>query len=433
MRPKARLLVLLSLWLAFALAAAFVPALLPAWGGLGGALVVLALLDLTLLLRRRPPTLSRTVAPALSLGVFHRVSLRLENDGPARTVEVYDGAPTACEVEGQPQRVALPASGWAEVEYRARPRERGELRFGKAELLLTGPVGLLRRRVLAGEEEVVRVFPNFRQVAQLAMLALDQRTARMGIHLRRRRGEGTEFWELREYRQGDALRQIDWKAFSRRSQLISREYREEQNQQVVFLLDCGRRMHAAEGDITHFDHVLNAVLLLAYVALRQGDAVGVMTFSGQDRWLPPVKGRAGMNSILNAVFDLRTSTAPSDYAEAAQRLTSRQKRRALVVLLTNLRDDDTSDLATALAPVRKRHLLLLSSLREPELERAAADPIEGFDDALRVAATHHYLEARRRAHDLVRGQGVRLLDAEPDKLPVALVNRYLDIKKSGVL
>lgn len=434
LKPTRLLLVVLSGWVLLAVAVAFLPEQLAFWAGFGLVLLAATGLDALILLRRTPPSCERTVAPALSLGEWHPVTLKLEHEsGLPLVVEAFDGYPVSCELEGLPQRVRIPSAGFGELSYRLRPRERGELTFTPTEVLLTGPLGLLRRKMFLGESQQVRVFPNFRQVAKLAMLAVDNRTAHMGIHLRRRRGEGTEFFQLREYRDGDSLRQIDWKAVSRRHQLISREYREEQNQQVLFLLDCGRRMHTHDGDLTHFDHVLNAVLLLSYVALRQGDGVGVMTFSGNDRWLPPVRGGAAMHSVLNTVFDLQTSTAPSDFAEAASRLSSRQKRRALVVLITNLRDDDSEDLRKALAPLRKRHLLLVASLREPVLHEMLSQPIEDFDDALRVGAVHHYLTQRRKAHEMVKGHGLRLLDVEPGHLPVSLVNRYLEIKRAGAL
>lgn len=435
MRPTPRLVGTLAVWAGLALAAAFVPALLLPWAGLGAAIATAVIIDLVGLLRRAPPAAERVVPHALSLGEWHKVVVKLRHDARWPTVvDLFDRYPVSCELEGLPQRVRLPARGWAELSYRLRPRARGELLFEPAELLIGGTLGLLRRRRLVAGPQTVRVYPNFRQVAKLAMLAVDARTAHMGIHLRRRRGEGTEFFQLREYREGDSLRQIDWKAVSRRRQLVSREYREEQNQQVLFLIDCGRRMHSRDGDLAHFDHVLNSVLLLTYVALRNDDGVGVLTFSGAtDRWLPPTRGRTAMNSVLNTVYDLETSMAPSDFAEAASRLSARQKRRAMVVLLTNLRDDDASELPAALAPLRARHLILVASLREPAVTGALEEPIVTFEDALRTASAHHYLQQRRRAHDLVRGQGLHLLDVEPADLPVSLVNRYLDIKRSGVL
>ena len=102
----------------------------------------------------------------------------------------------------------------------------------------------------------------------------------VGAHLRRRRGEGTEFQQLREYRLGDSLRQIDWKATQRARKLISRDYQDERNQQVMLLVDTGRRMLARDDGLSHFDHVLNAALLVAYIALRQGDVVGLLAAAG---------------------------------------------------------------------------------------------------------------------------------------------------------
>ena len=190
-------------------------------------------------------------------------------------------------------------------------------------------------------------------------------------------------------------------------------------------------MRTRDGDLAYFDHVLNAVLLLSYVALRQGDAVGAFTFSGEDRLLPPRKGRGAMNTLLNGLFDIQPTTSPSDFTEAASRISTRLKRRALVILVTNLRDEDAQELPAALAPLRRKHLVLLASLREPAIEAARATPIRTLPDALRVAAAHQYIDDRQRAHTLVRGRGVQTLDVLPASLPVALVNRYLDIKRSG--
>jgi uncharacterized protein (DUF58 family) len=292
---------------------------------------------------------------------------------------------------------------------------------------------LWRQRRWGGRAQSVRVLPNFKPVVRYSLLALGDRLGQMGIRLHQRRGEGLEFRELREYRHGDSRRRIDWKATSRRQTLISREYEEEKNQQVVLLVDCGRRMRARDGELTHFDHVLNAALLLSWVALRQGDAVGLMTLAGADRWLAPRKGSLGMSSILRSVYDLQTSLEPPDYQEAVTRLTARQKRRSLVVLMTNLRDEDTGELLPALSMLGRRHLVLLASLREAVLREVLAEPAVTFRAALRATAAHRYLEARRHAHERIRGRGVLTLDVEPERLAIQVVNRYLDVKRSGRL
>ncbi len=434
MTPSPRLLRVLAAWLAVGLvASAWRPLVLP-WAGAGGAVLAFVLLDLVLLSRLPWPTLARRLPKAMALGEWHAVTLEVTSAAPRPVrLELFEEAPDSLILDGMPREVVLPAHGVATVPYRVRPQRRGNLSLGGAHVRLVSPLGLLERRRRVGAAEPVRVYPNFRQVARYALLALDHRTGAFGVHLQRRRGEGLEFFQLREYRDGDSLRQVDWKAVSRRGRLISREYREEKDQQVILMLDCGRRMHTRDGDLTFFDRVLDAALLLAYVALRQGDAVGIMTFSGVDRWVPPRKGRAAMTTLLNAVYDVQTSTAPSDFAEAAHRLATRQKRRCLVVLLTNLREDDAVDLPLALAPLRRRHLVQLASLREPALAAALEPDVEQFEDALRFVATQHYLEGRERAHALVRRAGLRALDVEPADLPAALVNQYLDIKRAGAL
>lgn len=434
MRPTRRLLGLAAAWLVLAALASLWPASQGAWLGAGLAVAAAVVVDALLLRGRALPAVRRLLPGAFALGEPHPVGLRLESRADrALLIEVHDEAPPELSLSGWPQRATVPASGWVELTAQLTPRSRGSFVLPAVYLSTPGPLGLLTRRVRLEQADPVRVFPNFKAVARYALLAVDRRQAALGMHLRRRRGTGLEFHQLREYRDGDSLRQIDWKAVSRRDQLISRDYREESDQQVILLIDQGRRMRATDGEASHFDRVLDAALLLAYVALRQGDAVGIQTWSGPDRWLPPQRGGAAMRTLLERLYDLQPTLQPSDHAEAARRLATRQKRRALVVLLTNLRDDDATSLPAAFASLRRRHLVLVASLRETALDRRLETLAETPEDARTVAATWRYLEARRAAHDLIRSHGMHTLDVVPGQLPVALVSRYLDFKRAGAL
>ncbi|MEM9554842.1 MAG: DUF58 domain-containing protein [Acidobacteriota bacterium] len=432
--PGVGALRLLVAWSVLALAALAWPAAVPLWQAAGVGLAV-ALVWATAIVWPAPRLkVTRHVPPALPLGEWTEVRLRFVSEDRHRLrLEVFDHAPAHAEIDGQPARLELDAEGGVDLAYRLRPRRRGEAGFGPIEVWRHAPGDLVRRRLWLGAAETVRVLPNFRPILTQGLAGLHETMARLGIHLQRQRGEGLEFQELRDYRAGDSLRQVDWKATARRSRLISRQYQEERNQQVVLLLDCGRRMHAQEGDLTHFDHVLNAALLLAYVAVRQGDAVGFQSFAGEERWLPPERGRAAVNRVLDALHDLQTSTESPDFAAAAGRLMQRQRRRALVLLVTNLRDEDTDELLPALVSLRRRHLVLVASTRELALGRLRDQPMVDLDAALEVAAAHGYLEARRLAHERVRSTGAFVLDEEPQDLPLALVSRYLEIKRAGQL
>ena len=399
-----------------------------------GLLALILVIDLVALLFLPAITAERRVADSLALGVSSEVLLRLQPERPiSLRLEVFDHAPPATEVEGMPAKVRLVRGQGIEIVYRLRALRRGDHHFGRVELLAISPSGLWRRRLFTGEGKAVRVLPNFEPVARYALLALADRLGQMGIRFQRRRGEGLEFRELREYRQGDSLRQIDWKATARWQKAISRQYEEERNQQVVLLLDCGRRLRAQDGELSHFDHCLNAALLLAWVALRQGDLVGVATLGGLDRYLPPQKGRGGLAALVGAVYDIEPGLEPADYLEAATRLLARQRRRALVVVLTNLRDEDVDELQPALRLLCARHLVLLASLKEQSLREVLQQESTTLDQALEIATTHGYLAARRQAHEKLKGQGAQILDVEPDRLAIEVVNRYLEIKRGGQL
>jgi len=436
MRPAPATLRLLGLWIATALAASLWPPSLAIWATLAVLLIALLSIDAVLLLRIASPRIERRVAASVPVGVWSPVQLELvSRSADSLRLELFDGTPASMRFRGQPYRLTLEpaATTQTSLRYQIYPERRGEHVFEACQVRITSPLGLLRRKLSCGEASSVRVYPNFRAVAGYSLLAIDNRTSQLGIKKRPRRGEGLDFHQLREYREGDALRQIEWRATARMGKLISREYQDERDQQVLFLLDCGRKMHAHDGDLSHFDHALNAVLLLSYVALRQGDAVGLMSFSGERRWLAPRKSPAHLNAILNGIYDLQTSTRPSDYLYAAQHLATHQKKRALIIWVTNLRDEENRELLAAVRMLAARHLVLVASVRERALREAVEAPVHDFDSALRHAAAQSYLLDRERCHARTRASGVSVLDVEPERLPVALVNRYLDIKSRRIL
>jgi uncharacterized protein (DUF58 family) len=267
---------------------------------------------------------------------------------------------------------------------------------------------------------------------QYTWLATDNRLSQIGVLQRRRRGQGLEFHQLRDYRQDDSPRQIDWSATARARRLIAREYQDERDQQVVLVLDCGQRMRARDGAMSHFDHALNALLLLAYVALRQGDAVGVGTFAhDRPRFLPPRKSIATVSSLMHGLFDLQPSLQTPDYLGAATDLGRRLTKRALIVVATTVRDEDSDALQEAGRMLRRKHAVVVANLREAALTRAKERPIAGLDDALVYAAATDYLERRRRTIATLRRSGVRIIDVPPAGLARHLVNQYWEIKRAG--
>jgi uncharacterized protein (DUF58 family) len=432
--PHRPLLIALAAWLGLAVLAIFGPAWLPWWQWSGAALSGIALADAWLALRfGNPVTVRREIQQTWPVGMAQTIHLRLASPEREAAGWVFDRHPDAFAAETLPLAFRVRRGEWTRLGYTLRPTERGDHGFGLTELRLLSPLRFWLTRHEAGEAETVRVYPNFAQVTEYALLATDHRLAQMGLLRRRRRGEGSDFQQLREYRRDDALRRIDWKATAKQRKPIVREYQDERDQNIVFLLDCGQRMRTRDDALSHFDHTLNALLLLAYVALRQGDAVGLSTFAhAEPRFLAPRKSLDTVQRLLNATYDLQPSLRTPDYPMAGQALAERLTKRSLIVLLTNLRDEDASTLPLTLKHLSRRHRVLLANLRETALDAMLNRPVEDFDGALRYAAAVDYRRERRRQLAVLRAQGAVVLDVAPPELPAALVNRYWDMKRGGM-
>jgi uncharacterized protein (DUF58 family) len=432
--PSPRLLWAVLVLAASAIAVSIFAEFQPPWLALAAGVLVLALLDAFAGLRLPAPALVRRVPGSLALGVRSEVRLRVANAAGMRVrFELHDHHPATFEAEGLPRRLDLARGQWTEVAYQVRPVARGETHFEAAEVRIFSPLGLWQVSRRAGPRSQVRVYPNFRALAKYTLLATDNRLSQIGVLQVRRRGEGMEFHQLREYRQGDAQRAIDWKATARTARLIAREYEEEKDQRVLLVIDCGRRMASKDDELSHFDHALNAALLLAHVALRQGDAVGMMTMAGVNRYSEPRKSVGAVHAILNRVYDIEPTLSVPDYHLAARDVMRQLRRRALVIVLTNLRDEDDETLLPALKLLRTRHLVVLASLREAIISRALSARVDSFDRAVTHAAAAEYLAQRERSFRRIGAAGAVCLDVEPQRLAISLVNRYLELKREGRL
>lgn len=403
--------------------------------GLLLALLLLALLDAIRLQRLPSPRVHRQMPGSLALGRWSEVRLQVSHDfREPITLAMFDHVPQGLTFDNLPLSVALEPGQFSEVGYRLRPLSRGHFSFAQCEINLPSPLGLWSGKRLLDVPAQTRVYPDFARLYGGELLAVDNWLSQLGVRQRQRRGQGQEFHQLREFREGDSLRQIDWKATARQRTPIAREYEDERDQQIIFMLDCGRRMRSQDGELSHFDHALNACLLLSYVALRQGDAVGLSTFADdQPRYLAPVKGSGQLNVLLNTVYDLASSQRPADYQAAIRQLLTRQKRRALVILMTNLQDEDHGELTNAVQYLSRQHQVLVVSLREETLDQMRQDSVQTLPEALAYCGAVDYLNARAELNERLIAHGTPVLDVPTSKLNTELVSMYLSWKKAGAL
>lgn len=369
-----------------------------------------------------------------SFGLNRPQSITIElTNSSARAVDfsISDATPKFFESSEFPLQAQVAANTKAAFEYTAIPKRRGQSHFEPAYVLASSKFGLWDMIYRLGGAQEVKVFPDFSAVSNSFVFGIEQAMRNMGAHIAKRRGDGMEFNQLREFREGDTIKQIDWKATARLGTPISREYQEEKDQNIIFLLDSSRRMRALENNLSYFDYALNALLMTSYIALDKGDAVGVMSFSGEPSWLPPVKGKASVNTLLNHLYDLHTSTLSSDYVAAAEDLMLRHRKRSLVVLLSNLREEDQSDLIQAVEILRRTHLVMVVGLREQLLQNSQMIGDGKQDDLLLYGGVKHFEQGRARLLALLKAKGVSIVDANNKNLHIQLTNEYLRLKRIG--
>ncbi len=352
--------------------------------------------------------------------------------------------PLADDPSGGPDLTSLPANGPVDLLRVYRSDRRGVHELGDLRLRLRGRLGLVERQARLAGKLLVRVEPPLLGLRRTLELAASERWRDLGVRTIRRRGGMTEFESLRELVRGDDVRQVDWKASARRGKPILRQFREERGQELILVFDCGRRMAATssadpEGAPRRFgrpvrgwtklDHALDAGLQIAAVALQEGDRVGVLAFDDKLRvFLPPARGAGRLERLREAVFALEPSTREADLERALRELSLRHRRRALVLILSDVADPlSVERQRAALASGSGRHRILFASLDDPSL-RALAEGAVHERPSVRAAAFQLIAE-RERGLAQLHGAGVRVLDTLPAESAAPLLAAWLDARR----
>ena len=435
--PTARLCLLALVPLGLGLATVATPALLGPMLTADAVIVLLAALD-AFLGRRALITVEREPPRVLSVGRPNPVRLRLRSRATrALRVTVTDDLSDQLSAPELPLEVTVPALGRAALVYHVRPSRRGMAALTDHHLRYPTPLGLWRRQLRLKAHDPLKVYPDVAAVRGYELLARQSRENLLVRAIRLRGGEN-EFERLREYLRDDEYRNIDWRATARKSRLIVREYQQERNQTVLCLLDSGRLMTAESGGLSHLDHALNATLMMAHVAARAGDQVGLLAFDAEVRaFVPPTGGRRAVNRVVQATYALHPELVESDFALAADHLARRLRKRALVVIFTQVIDEVAA--ASLLALVRglpPRHLPLCVLFRDEDVEKlvdvrqAAAAPDSELH--LAAAAAEAVTWRERLVKDLQKG-GALVLHVPGREMTPAVVNRYLRIKAQHLL
>lgn len=402
-----------------------------------GALLAALAVDLALCVAPATVDVVRELPSSMRVGSTGELAWIIGNSGSRTARATISDAlwPSLAASRGSVRTVLGPATRTRATAH-LHPVRRGRFPLDRLTVRITGPLGLAARQATRTTPGSIKVMPAYPSRDAVRRRLRTPRIPDVGVRSVRSAGGGTEFDQLREYRDGDEFRRIDWPSSMRLQRPIVRQFRTERNQTVVILLDNGRVMAGTVDAAPRVEHAMDAALGLAEATAMMGDRIGMLAFDRQVRAIvPATAGRNQLSQMSEAMYQLEPDLAESAYTSAFSAAAARFRRRSLYVVFTDLGEATIEQtVRPALAILVRRHLVVVAGVRDPVIAGWAAGGKHMWaSDAFRQAAAVSAIESRDLAAARLRSAGAIVLDAEPGQLAVQLVDTYLELKASGRL
>ena len=388
----------------------------------------------------------REMNSKFSLGVENVVTLRVTNRSRYRLrMRLKDDFPDEFLFEAVIHDCQVSPMQHIDIPYRLTPRRRGVYRFADTHLRCWGILGLVvrQRRVPAAAE--IKVYPNLQAIRQYELLVKRGMLHQIGLKNSRRFGEGTEMERLREYFPDDDFRRIDWKATARQRKPIVREFETERSQDIVIMLDTGRLMASpillettarpaaeiiSQKAMLKLDYAINTTLMTAYVSTLKGDKVGLIAFADTvHQYLAPKPGKKQFLTMLETIYALPVHPVEPDFETAFRYLASKQRKRALIILFTDILDKDSAEgIAAYVAQLSKHHLVACVTLTDSGIVELAEQKSTDSSSVYQKAIAERLLQEKHETLEILRRRGVITIDVPAHQLTMAVVNKYLELK-----
>ncbi|MEP6741951.1 MAG: DUF58 domain-containing protein [bacterium] len=409
------------------------------WAALAydAALIILAIVDSRRSQLPKEVRITREFSGRFAVGAETQVSIQIRNAQPrAISLIIKDEYPPQMKLSGlREAKIRVAARTSAALIYGLTPARRGQFEFGQIAVRFLSRLNLVWCQRNVGEATTVKVYPNMRRAREAELKALGARSLVATHRKTSWRGEGREFESLRDYVRGDELRHISWTATARRGKLTTRQYQIERDQTILIAIDGGRLMTARIEQETKLDSAVHAALALMSAAARAGDNAGLLVFGRKIRsFLPPSRGREHMDAALESLYAVEPEMIEPSYSRAFEFIAANSKRRSLVVLLTDLVDEEGSkELLTSLKLLRPRHLPLVVTIADRDLRAVVSEAPATVKDLFTQSVAEEIMYLREAALRLVESQGGLALDVTAAALAPALLEKYLQVKERGLL
>jgi uncharacterized protein (DUF58 family) len=408
------------------------------WGMVAwDAIVVIAFIgDLVLMPRQRKLEVTRQFASVPAIGCRAEIKLRVVNRSDI-TIHcvVQDDPPPALRADKQQLPCVISPQRAIDLLYTVDAIERGDYTFGDVYIRVQSAMQLAERWYRAKLPQKARIYPNLEGAQKATIYLMRSRQIDQERRRLRLRGHGHEFESLRDYQEGDELRNICWSASARRGKLVSKVYTIERSQPVWIVLDAGRLLRARVGAMSKLDYAADAALCLAQLALYSGDKVGLLAYGRRIKSkVPPARGMAHLRVIADQLATITGEAPEGDHLLASGTLGTVQRRRSLVIWVTDLAETAmTPEVIEGASQLLKHHVVLFVVVGQPELEARTGEVPQTPERMYEMAAAQEMIQRRELLLSRMRDQGALAMEVMPGKLSTTLMDQYLSVKERRLI
>ncbi|KIA89821.1 DUF58 domain-containing protein [Kaistella jeonii] len=320
-------------------------------------------------------------------------------------------------------------------EYILEPKERGEYSFGNLNVFAQSILGFVSRRFTFQKDALVPSYPSFIHLRKYELMALQNEFLLGGIKKIRKLGHTMEFEQIKEYVPGDDMRTINWKATSKRNQLMVNQFQDEKSQRIFMLIDIGRTMQMPFNGLSLLDYSINATMALSHIILKKNDRAGMMTFSKKAENKVAADNKSGqLKKISQALYNIQTNFFESDFSRLYQEVRFNIGQRSLILLFTNFETlDAVNRQMKYLRGITKNHLLVIIFFKNSELQSVMNTNPESIQEVYDEIIAEKFEYEKKLIIQELKKFGIYTIYTLPENLNIEVINKYLEIKARGIL
>ncbi|WP_010177796.1 DUF58 domain-containing protein [Aquimarina agarilytica] len=413
------------------------PIIFPVAKILAGLLFSVLIVDILLLyLAKKGIQAARLLPEKFSNGDQNHIQIELKNQyGFIAHCSIIDELPFQFQNRDFKLHTKLQPTEKKELNYHIRPVERGEYHFGKLLIYTKTSLGFATRKFSFDADQMVKNYPSFLQLKKYDLISLNQTSLEFGIKKLRKIGNSFEFEQIKDYVQGDNIKDINWKATAKRNHLMVNQYQDEKSQRVYAIIDKGRVMKMPFENLSLLDYAINSSLVISNVVIRRHDKAGIFSFSRKpENFVKAERRNSQMNLILESLYNVNTDFKESDFGNLYATIKRQITHRSLLLLYTNFESlDALHRQMNYLRAINKSHLLVVVFFENTELESLRTNEAHSVQDIFDKTIAEKFSHDKRLIVAELNKYGIQSILTSPQKLTINSINKYLEIKAKGLL